>query len=115
MVVAEQNSHIVGFGILKLTGKLIPKLSDLYVKVDDRSNGIGSELIRYRETIAKSLGYSEMFVSVDPVGNPKMIELINKHGYKVMSAPYFKKAVYYNNDGTTYNNTYKRVDLKKPL
>jgi GNAT superfamily N-acetyltransferase len=89
LVIAEQNALIFGFGVLKLNGTLLPKLSDLYVKADCRGKGIGSDLIRYRENIAKDLGYSEIFVSVDPVENPKMLKLINKHGYKAISDLYF--------------------------
>ena len=32
LVVAEQIELILGFGVLKLKGTLLPKLSDLYVK-----------------------------------------------------------------------------------
>ncbi|MGO4728829.1 GNAT family N-acetyltransferase [Paenibacillus sp. 2KB_22] len=66
----------LGFGLLKLSSYLSPKLSDLYVNENYRGNGIGSSLIRHREKLAKKLDYSEIFVSVDPIGNPKMIKLI---------------------------------------
>ncbi|MEK3981489.1 GNAT family N-acetyltransferase [Psychrobacillus sp. FSL K6-2836] len=115
LIIAEQNAHIFGFGVLKLSGTLLPKLSDLYVKVDYRGNGIGSDLIRFRENIAKDLGFSEIFVSIDPVENPKMIKLINKHGYEAISDTYIKKATFYNDDGTTYDNTYTRIDFMKLL
>lgn len=115
LVIAEQIELIIGFGVLKLKGTLLPKLSDLYVKEEYRGNGVGSDLIKYRENIARDLGYSEMFVSVDPVENPKMIKIIKKHGYEVISDPYSKEAVFYNDDGTTYNKTYTRIDLKKLL
>lgn len=115
LVIAEQNALILGFGVLKLKGPLLPKLSDLYVKEDYRGNGIGSDLIRYRENIARNLGYSEIFVSVDPIENPKMIKLISKHGYEPITEPYLKKALFYNDDGTTSNKDYTRIDLKKLL
>lgn len=115
LVIAEQNAVICGFGVLKLTGTLLPKLSDLYVKADYRGNGVGSDLIKYRENIARDLGYSEIYVSVDPVENPKMIKLINKHDYKAISDPYFKKATFYKVDGMSYDKTYTRIDLKKLL
>ncbi|GAM12375.1 hypothetical protein SAMD00020551_0508 [Mesobacillus selenatarsenatis SF-1] len=44
-----------------------------------------------------------------------MIKLINQHGYKAVSEPYLKNAIFYNEDGTTYNKTYTRVDLRKML
>lgn len=115
LVIAEQEAHILGFAILKVNGHLLPKLSDLYVKENYRRNGIGSALIKYRENIAKNLGYSEIFVSVDPIENPKMIKLIKRHGYKAISEPYIKKAVFFNSDGTPYDKTYTKIDLKKLL
>ncbi|WP_449536409.1 GNAT family N-acetyltransferase [Ferdinandcohnia sp. Marseille-Q9671] len=113
--IAEIDSLLVGFGVLKLKGTMLPKLSDLYVREDYRGNGIGSDLIRYREKIAKSLGYSEMFVSVDPIENPKMIKLIKNHGYEPISKPYVKEALFYTDNGTQYTKTYTRIDFKKFL
>ena len=115
LVIAEQNKIIIGFGVLKLLGKLVPKLSDLYVNESYRGNGVGSRLIKFREKVAKDLGYSSMFVSVDPIDNPKMIKLITKHGYKEITESYLKSAIFYNKDGTTYDKTYTRIDLKKLL
>ena len=66
-------------------------MSDLYVKEEYRGNGIGSDFIKYRENIARKLGYSEMFVSVDSVENPKMIKLIKKHGMKQFQTHIQKK------------------------
>jgi GNAT superfamily N-acetyltransferase len=115
LVIAEQNELILGFGVLKLKGSLLPKLSDLYVKENYRGNGIGSDLIRFRENIARDLGFSEIFVSVDPIENPKMIRLIKRHGYQPISEEYLKTAMFYSEDGTTYNKTYTRIDFKKLL
>ncbi|WP_234987180.1 hypothetical protein [Bacillus sinesaloumensis] len=44
-----------------------------------------------------------------------MIKLIGKHGFKPISEPYLKKAIFYHEDGATYNKTYTRIDLKKLL
>lgn len=115
LVIAEHDGQVVGFGVLKLTGHLVPKLSDLYVKEDSRRIGIGSDLIHYRESLAKELGYSEIYVSVDPVDNPKMITLITRLGYHPISEPYLKTATFYTEDGTAYEHTYTRIDLKKRL
>jgi GNAT superfamily N-acetyltransferase len=115
LVIAEQNSIILGFGVLKLKGSLIPKLSDFYVDENYRGEGVGSALIKFRENISRDLGFSEIFVSVDPIENPKMIKLIKKHGYDAMSEQYLKTAIFYNPDGTTINKTYTRIDLKKLL
>ena len=115
LAVAEKDNTILGFGVLKLKGSLLPKLSDLYVKGIYRGKGVGTDLIRYREKIARSLGFSGLIVSVDPIENPKMIKLITKHGYEAISEPYIKTAIFYNDDGTTYEKTYSRIDLKRSL
>ena len=78
LVIAEQNKIIIGFGVLKLKGNLVPKLSDLHVIESYRGNGVASDLIKFREKVAKDLGYSSIFVSVDPIENPKMIKLYNE-------------------------------------
>ncbi|MCG7379651.1 GNAT family N-acetyltransferase [Paenibacillus sp. ACRSA] len=115
LVVAATDHIILGFGVLKLRGESVPKLSDLYVKETHRGNGIGSALITYRECLAKQRGCTEMYVSVDPIENPKMIKLITHHGYHAISAPYSKDAIYFNEDGTSYEKTYTRIDMKKLL
>lgn len=115
LVVAELNNIILGFGVLKLNGNLLPKLSDLYVKENYRGNNIGSNIIKKRENIARDLGFPHIYVSVDPIENPKMINLITKLGYEAISSPYKKTAIYYNENGTTYDKTYTRIDLKKLL
>lgn len=116
LLVAEMDrSTILGFGLLKLNSNLSPKLSDLYVNENYRGNGIGSDLIRHREKLARKIGYSEIFVSVDPIGNPKMIKLITKLGYKRITEPYSRTALFHNEDGTTYEKNYIRVDLKRSL
>lgn len=115
LVIAEKDHVVLGFGVLKLIGSLHPKLSDLYVKETYRGRGIGSDLIRYREKMASDKGFSELFVSVDPIENSKMIKLITKLGYKAISEPYIKSAIYYKDDGTTYKKAYSRIDLKKSL
>ncbi|WP_366295542.1 GNAT family N-acetyltransferase [Paenibacillus sp. AN1007] len=113
---AEDIDHVIlGFGLLKLHGMQVPKLSDLYVKEEFRGQGAGSAMIKYREKCAIGLGFNEIFVSVDPVENPKMIKLITSHGYQAITEPYTKEAVYYNEDGSGYKKTYIRVDLKKQL
>ncbi|WP_419873312.1 GNAT family N-acetyltransferase [Candidatus Pristimantibacillus sp. PTI5] len=115
LVVAEKDNTILGFGVLKLIGGLSPKLSDLYVKETYWGNGVGSDLIRYREKIASDMGYSDLFVSVDPSENPKMIKLITKLGYSAISEPYIKSAIFYNDEGAAYEKTYTRIDMKKLL
>jgi N-acetylglutamate synthase-like GNAT family acetyltransferase len=114
-IVAENNGTIIGFEVLKLSGSPSPKLSDLYVKETCRGSGVGSDLIKYHENLARTLSCPDLFVSVDPIENPRMIRLITRLGYKAITDPYLKTAVFYNEDGTSYETTYTRIDLKKAL
>lgn len=115
LAVAVKDNTIQGFGALKLKESLLPKISDLYVKEIYRGKGVGSDLIKYHKKIARNLGFSDLFVSVDPVENPRMIKLITKHEYEAISELYIKNAIFYNDDGTTYEKTYSRIDLKTSL
>ena len=115
LVIAEENDRALGFAVLKFKGTLVPKLSDLFVHEKFRGYGVGSGLIKYREDLARGLGFSEIFVSVDPIENPKMLKLVINLGYIPISEPYSKTAIYYHTDGTPYEKTYIRADLKKSL
>lgn len=115
LAVAQVEEGLAGFGLLKLNGPLIPKLSDLYVKPAFRHQGIGQALIKFREQLAYERCFDEIFVSVDPIENPKMVQLVTTLQYVGISEPYGKSAIYYNEDGTTYEKTYMRVDFKKKL
>lgn len=115
LAVAQVEHELVGFGVLKLNGPLIPKLSDLYVKPGFRHRGMGQALIAYREQLAVARDYDEVFVSVDPIENPKMVQLVTNLGYNAICEPYEKSAIYYYEDGTTYDKTYVRVDFIRQL
>lgn len=115
LAVAQVDHALVGFGVLKLNGSLIPKLSDLYVKPAFRLRGMGQALIAFREQLAVARDYDEVFVSVDPIENPKMVKLVTNLGYSPICEPYEKSAIYYYEDGTTYDKAYVRIDFKKPL
>ncbi|MCH7323367.1 GNAT family N-acetyltransferase [Solibacillus sp. MA9] len=115
LAVAQVEDVLVGFGLLKLNGPLIPKLSDLFVKPTFRHQGIGHALIKFREQLAYERCFDEIFVSVDPIENPRMVKLVTTLHYVAICEPYGKSAIYYNEDGATYEKTYMRVDFKKKL
>ncbi|MEK4849794.1 GNAT family N-acetyltransferase [Paenibacillus sp. FSL H7-0756] len=114
-IAAEKDGRIAGFGLLKLNGKSGAKLSDLYVQEASRGQGVGSALIRYHEELARKLGYAELFTSVDPLENPRMIQLVTRLGYQAVTEPYLKTAIFYKEDGTAYETTYTRIDWQKRL
>lgn len=44
-----------------------------------------------------------------------MIQLITKQGFEKNSESYIRTAIFYNDDGTTFEKTFTSMDLKKAL
>lgn len=122
-LVAEIEEKIVGFGLVYLdvtkTGKkksLLPKLSDLYVAESYRKKGVATALVKFRESLARQYGHSEIYVSIDPNESPEMINLAKKLGYlRLQTDPYPVTATFYDHQGQAYEKTYFRLDFKKSL
>lgn len=122
-LVAEINKKIVGFGLVYLdttkNGKKkshLPKLSDLYVVEEYRRKGVATALIQARESLAKKYGYSQIYVSIDPLQSFEMIVLAKKLSYlPLQEHPYRVSARYYDSQGQAYKKQYFRLDFKKSL
>jgi GNAT superfamily N-acetyltransferase len=122
-LIAEINKEIVGFGLVYLdvtkNGKRkshLPKLSDLYVVAEYRKKGVATALIQARESLAKTYGYSEIYVSVDPLESVEMIALATKLSYvPLQEHPYPVSALYYDSQGQAYEKQYFRLDFRKSL
>lgn len=122
-LVAEIEEKIVGFGLVYLditkTGKKkshLPKLSDLYVAESYRKKGVATALVKFRESLARQYGYSEIYVSIDPDESSEMINLAKKLGYlQLQINPYPVTATFYDYRGQVYEKTYFRLDFRKNL
>ncbi len=122
-LLAELNDQIVGFGLLYLavtnTGKKkshLPKLSDLYVAPSHRRHGVATALIQARERLATQAGYSQLYVSIDPVESTEMIALAGKLEYQAMQdTPYAVDATFYDAEGRPFAKRYFRLDFSKYL
>ena len=98
-LVATIRGEIVGFATLFLTNPTtgsakshVPKLSDCFVAASCRSRGIGRALVGARETLARLEGHRRLYVSVDPVENPRWLAFFQGRGYKALhDAPYRKR------------------------
>jgi len=87
-----------------VTGALkshIPKLSDCFVASSDRSLGIGRALVSARERIVRDAGCAHLYVSVDPVQNPRWFDFFGRRGHRALQpGPYQKREPRYSTDGT---------------
>jgi GNAT superfamily N-acetyltransferase len=122
-LVCEREHTIVAFAVLYLrqppNGRLaahLPRISDLYVREELRSTGIGSAFIVRMEQIAAARGFSVMHMSVDPVGNPRAAALYARLGYLPASEGPYRKLAYWEDDkGHMSEIEYWRMDLVKSL
>ncbi|MBN1425226.1 GNAT family N-acetyltransferase [Candidatus Fermentibacteria bacterium] len=118
-LVAAAGDEIVGFATLFLahpkTGPAkshIPKLSDCFVATNYRSRGIGRALVSARESIARLERHTRLFVSVDPVENPRWFDFFRRRGYTALHAePYRKRERRHSKDGEIEEVLVWRQDL----
>ena len=122
-LVAEVAENLAGFGLIYLsttkTGKTkshLPKLSDLYVGENYRRMGIATALIEARESIAKTYGHQQMYVSIDPTESAEMMNLVKKLGYQTLQdIPYAVTATFYDDNNRAFDKRYYRLDFIKSL
>lgn len=114
--------EIVGFASLFLANpavgpakSYIPKLSDCLVAPAYRSQGIGRALVSARESIARAEGDRRLYVSVDPIENPRWFNFFRGRGYTALQPePYKKRELRHSSDGTREVMTWRQdlaVDL----
>ncbi len=118
-LVATSHGHIVAFASVFLRDPLtgppkshIPKLSDCFVAPGHRSLGIGRALVSARERIVHAAGCDHLYVSVDPVENPRWLDFFRCRGYRsLQSEPYRKREPRYSDDGKCQEILAWRQDL----
>ena len=94
----------------------VPKLSDCYVAPRYRSLGIGRALVSARERIARGAGFEHLYVSVDPVENPRWLDFFQRRGYRTLQPePYRKSEPRYSSDGKREEVLVWRQDLVADL
>jgi GNAT superfamily N-acetyltransferase len=90
----------------------VPKLSDCFIAPAHRSLGIGSALVAARERIALDHGCAQLYVSIDPVENPRWFEFFRRRWYRVIQAePYRKRELRVSIDGRSEEILGWRQDL----
>lgn len=124
LLVCEQAEQVVGFAMLYLRQPTkrnmakshIPKISDLYIAAPFRCQGIGSTFIAYMEDLALAFGHQALYVSVDPIENPRAMALYQRLGYApLLDQPYQKVATWYDEAGNVTQRMINVMPMVKRL
>lgn len=125
-MVVEQAGTIVGFGLLVFERPAnwsdaddrsrLPDVIDLFVREECRSRGAGSSLIAKMEETARSRGYTQLYIGVDPVDNPRAQQLYLRLGYApLQTQPYRLHWKFTDSGGNFHEGIDWRIDLVKAL
>ena len=94
----------------------LPQIVDLQVMESYRGQGYGSDFVRAIERIALEAGYGHLYISVEPLNNPRAYALYQRLGYeKIQSEPYQKIWEFQDSEGKIHRGEDWVVDLVKQL
>jgi GNAT superfamily N-acetyltransferase len=94
----------------------LPQIVDVRVKETHSGQGYGSNFIRAIERIAGEAGYGQLYLSVEPLANPRAYALYQRLGYQpLQSKPYRKIWGFTDSAGKVHRGEDWVVDMMKPL
>jgi GNAT superfamily N-acetyltransferase len=125
-LVLEVNQAVIGFACLVLRrpaswsdaddSRYLPQIVDLQVQEAQRGQGYGSAFVRALEGIAADAGYAHLYLSVDPLTNPRAYALYQRLGYQqIQAVPYRKTWGFTDSEGQVHRGEDWLVDMVKHL
>ena len=94
----------------------LPQIVDLQVKESQRGQGYGSHFVRAMERIASEAGYRQLYMSVEPLNNPRAYALYQRLGYQQEQLqPYRKTWEFQDSEGKLHCGEDWVVDMVKQL
>lgn len=94
----------------------LPQIVDLQVKESQRGQGYGSNFVRAIERIASEAGYKQLYISVEPLNNPRVHALYQRLGFQqVQLEPYRKIWEFQDCQGKLHRGEDWVVDMVKQL
>jgi len=94
----------------------LPQLVDLQVQAAHRGRGYGSTFVRSLERIAATAGYAQLYLSVDPVANPRAYALYQRLGYQPLQPePYRKQWGFTDSAGQVHHGQDWVIDMVTQL
>lgn len=125
-LVSERHNRILGFGLLLLERPPLwsdseekayfPVMIDLFTAEPYRSQGIGTALIHTMEQLVRQHGGTELYLSVEPMANPKATVLYSRLGYQPLQAePYRSTWRFIDSDGIVHEGEEWIINMVKHL
>ena len=125
-LVLEANESVIGFACLVYRRpsywsdandqEHLPQIVDLQIEESQRGHGYGSKFIHLIEKMAADAGSKHLYLSVDPVRNPRAHALYLRLDYQpVQSRPYRKKWQFTDSHGNLHSGKDWIIDLVKEL
>ena len=94
----------------------LPQIVDLQVKESHRGQGYGSKFVRAIERIAVEAGFGNLYISVEPLNNPRVYALYQRLGYQPLQwEPYRKTWEFTDSEGKVHRGEDWVVDMEKQL
>jgi GNAT superfamily N-acetyltransferase len=94
----------------------LPRIDDLRVKESHRGQGYGSAFVRAIERIATAAGYRQLYLSVEPVHNPRAYVLYQRLGFRPLQMePYLSSWEFTDSAGVIHHGEDWVVDMVKEL
>jgi len=98
LLVVENHDKILGQVFLRLDGNETepdyPNIQDLFIAQEQRSKGLGRQLIQECESIARKKGYTKISVAVNPTLNYRAQVLYESLGYVSLGKKPYLDGVY---------------------
>ena len=95
------NQAVIGFACLvlrrpaswsdALDTQHLPQIVDLQVQKTHRGQGYGSRFVRSLERIAAAASYAQLYLSVEPLANPRAYALYQRLGYQQLQVEPYRK------------------------
>ena len=94
----------------------LPQIVDLHIKESQRGQGYGSQFMGIIERMAAEAGFEQLFLSVEPLDNPRAHKLYQRLGYQQeQSEPYRSIWEFRDSDGNFHRGENWVVDMMKSL
>ena len=94
----------------------LPQIVDLYIKESRRGQGYGSQFMSIIERTAAEAGFEQLFLSVEPLDNPRAYLLYQRLGYQQEQyEPYRTVWEFRDSDGHLHRGENRVVDMMKSL